>query len=269
MSREWDFSVEVQRTAFKNAGGMCAVCWAATAGPSSNPSKPSNMGECGHIHSGSKIGPRYIDGLRIEAIKSIENAIWLCRNHHADVDGDDSKYTVEELLRLRAIVEGRAKAKQGIPQNPEIVGTPKPSVTISVGRDNLGQISAGDIHNYAPPRRTLVGTIVDPEVLAKIKAGRVDPVDVESWTDLDSELLRDELRGILPGFFGIPVKPGISTMFVTTAMSYGVFVRTKADAANTEDPLALFAAVLRSAGIESQLVCGAPRNAVSIWPLSR
>lgn len=109
--RPADFSEAIKRDMATRAGHVCSYCQAPTSGPSSEPNGTVNLGEAGHITAASPGGPRYDLSLTDEQRSSAENGIWLCRTHAALVDRDDSEFTVEQLLRVRADQEARAHAR--------------------------------------------------------------------------------------------------------------------------------------------------------------
>jgi len=67
----------------------------------------SVMGEVCHITAKSSDGPRYDTEQTDEERHGFGNLVLLCPTHHARVDGDPKRYTVEELRRMKAEHEAR------------------------------------------------------------------------------------------------------------------------------------------------------------------
>lgn len=63
------------------------------------------IGEVCHIEAVSRKGPRFRKGMTDEALRSADNLILLCRNHHTTVDSDTKKYTVAKLKAMKAAHE--------------------------------------------------------------------------------------------------------------------------------------------------------------------
>ncbi len=61
-----------------------------------------SIGEVAHIISGQKGGPRYVSDYNSDLINSYENLILLCRNHHKLIDSDVSKFSAEELRKMKS-----------------------------------------------------------------------------------------------------------------------------------------------------------------------
>lgn len=68
-------------------------------------------GQAGHITAAAPGGPRYDASLTAEERASARNGIWLCGACHPLVDGDDSRYTVDELRRYKEQAE-RAREEE-------------------------------------------------------------------------------------------------------------------------------------------------------------
>jgi hypothetical protein len=65
------------------------------------------LGEICHIKAKRPDGPRYDPEQTEEERHGFGNLVLLCPTHHAIVDGDAGKYTVEKLLRIKAEHEAR------------------------------------------------------------------------------------------------------------------------------------------------------------------
>ena len=83
----------------KNVSYRCSHpgCGKDTLGPTSDPTKFTNIGEAAHIRSAMPGGKRYVADMTNEERRKHENGIWLCRNHHKIVDSDEIIYSIEEL----------------------------------------------------------------------------------------------------------------------------------------------------------------------------
>ncbi|WPO90974.1 hypothetical protein [Chryseobacterium sp. HR92] len=67
-----------------------------------------NLGEAAHIYAASPEGPRYDEKMTKEQRISIENGIWLCRQHARIIDSDYSNYSAETLIQWKLIAEKEA-----------------------------------------------------------------------------------------------------------------------------------------------------------------
>jgi hypothetical protein len=61
-----------------------------------------------HITAASPGGPRFDSSLTPKQRRSIENAIWMCRNCGTLVDYDEEQFTVEQLREWKARAERAA-----------------------------------------------------------------------------------------------------------------------------------------------------------------
>lgn len=78
------------------AAGRCSIC---NRRLTLNDDCHTNISNECHIVSEKKNGPRHIEGL--SDYNSYDNLILLCRNHHAEVDTNVNKYTIEELKKIK------------------------------------------------------------------------------------------------------------------------------------------------------------------------
>jgi hypothetical protein len=65
------------------------------------------IGEVCHIEAVSRTGPRHRKGMSDNELRSGENLILMCRNHHKKVDGNPAKYTVKRLRAIKAAHEDK------------------------------------------------------------------------------------------------------------------------------------------------------------------
>ena len=105
MPRRNDFSEKTKAIIAGRAGYQCSFpgCKRALIGPGKNNNEVTCIGECAHIYGASSGGPRGRKLLSEETIKSAENGIYLCRNHHKIIDANKGKeYTPSVLLSFKA-----------------------------------------------------------------------------------------------------------------------------------------------------------------------
>lgn len=109
MSRD-NFSkkdIEILRTRVAN---RCSnpECRVVTTGPNYNQDKATILGDAAHICAASKGGPRYDPQMTSKERKSINNAIWLCKNCARKIDVDSKSYSVELLHEWKKMAEQKA-----------------------------------------------------------------------------------------------------------------------------------------------------------------
>jgi len=110
MPRTYDFTIGTKRIIAQRVNYICSNpnCVALTSSYNNDQSKSTLTGECAHINTGSDSGPRPSDK-SVKYLKSAANAIWLCSNCHTLVDGDESAYSVDELIRWKQNTEQRIR----------------------------------------------------------------------------------------------------------------------------------------------------------------
>lgn len=91
-----NISLKIRKELWGKAAGRCSICKKKLILDDDICSNISN--EC-HIISAKKNGPRHVGG--IKDYDSYDNLILLCRNHHAEVDSNENKYTVEKLKEIK------------------------------------------------------------------------------------------------------------------------------------------------------------------------
>ena len=109
MARD-DFSQPVRDTVARRVGFHCSnpECRKLTSGPRVDPQRALNIGVAAHITAASPGGPRFDSSLTPKQRRSIENAIWMCRNCGTLVDYDEEQFTVEQLREWKARAERAA-----------------------------------------------------------------------------------------------------------------------------------------------------------------
>jgi len=121
-------SVATVKRLFAVSGNRCAFpgCEERLADVASE----SVVGEVCHIKAKSSDGPRYDAEQTDEERHGFGNLVLLCPTHHARVDGDPGRYTVEKLLEIKARHEARYAggaepsddvARQFLPQFGELL----------------------------------------------------------------------------------------------------------------------------------------------------
>jgi hypothetical protein len=106
MSNRDEFSEKTKRAVAARAGWRCSLtgCLKLTVGPSEESSDAiTNIGEAAHIcgAASGRGSRRYIASMTPEERASIDNAIWLCRDHAALIDRDEVTYTAEKLREMK------------------------------------------------------------------------------------------------------------------------------------------------------------------------
>lgn len=101
----------------RRAGYKCSFpgCNKTLVGPGLNSNEWITIGEYSHIFSAKKKGPRTSGNLSPQELKSPQNGIFLCRNHHKIIDtkSQDKKYTSDLLTRFKNRHEFRISAEIG------------------------------------------------------------------------------------------------------------------------------------------------------------
>lgn len=87
--------------------------------PGTGQSNPAVVSDICHIYASSPNGPRGQGGLTEEELKSIDNLILLCPNHHRMVDRQPETYTAELLKQWKE--EHEAKVKSRHPDGLDII----------------------------------------------------------------------------------------------------------------------------------------------------
>jgi hypothetical protein len=108
-----DFSEATKRILAERAGWYCSFpnCGQFTLGPSnSDQEKRINNGIAAHICAASENGPRYDPLMTPEQRRSVENGIWMCRNHGNLIDADFLTYSVTQLKEWKITAENKAYA---------------------------------------------------------------------------------------------------------------------------------------------------------------
>lgn len=103
-----DFSALTKKTLAERVGWRCSYpeCNQDTVGPSHASIGVSiNNGIAAHICAAAPNGPRYNPHMTVDERKSIENGIWMCRNHANLIDTDYITYSVEQISQWKLAAE--------------------------------------------------------------------------------------------------------------------------------------------------------------------
>ena len=84
------------------AAARCAICRTSLVADASENDREVVLGKMGHIFAHSRNGPRRDGTKSAEFLRSYENLILVCGPHHDIVDGQESTFTVEQLLKLKS-----------------------------------------------------------------------------------------------------------------------------------------------------------------------
>ncbi|ALO34516.1 hypothetical protein CMT41_07155 [Colwellia sp. MT41] len=115
-----EFLEGTKRILADRAGWRCSFpnCGQFTLGPSNTDlDKKINNGIAAHICAAAENGPRYDPNMTPEQRKSLDNGIWMCRNHGNLIDADFSTYTVEQLKEWKVQAENFAYTMLANPSN--------------------------------------------------------------------------------------------------------------------------------------------------------
>ena len=117
-----EFPERVKRTIAERSAYICAnpACRRPTVGPHSDPNKSLKTGQACHIRAAAPGGPRYDARQTPEQRRDIENAIWLCAQCSALVDGDVTSYPIDLLVGWRRDHEAWLRDGASIPSLPQV-----------------------------------------------------------------------------------------------------------------------------------------------------
>ena len=99
MSDKAKISQRHLRKLHSKSGNRCALCKTLLTNGSSNETKC--IGANAHIYGEKKGAPRYDASIPQDYVNSYENLIFLCSNCHTLVDGEEKKYPVEKLKKMK------------------------------------------------------------------------------------------------------------------------------------------------------------------------
>lgn len=116
-----DFTKAVKDTLSQRVGLLCSnpECMRLTIGPNSAETKSTNIGVAAHITAASPGGPRFDKNMVSIERYSISNGIWLCQSCAKLIDSDESKYTVNLLVKWKNLAESHAESQLNERQIPQ------------------------------------------------------------------------------------------------------------------------------------------------------
>lgn len=130
-----DFTKPTRDNLAKRVAWRCSFpgCERITIGPGhKNSSHVINLGEAAHITAASKLGPRFDSNMTKEKRKSIDNGIWMCRQHAKIIDADFTKYSASTLMQWKVKAEEETYLLLREPNKRQIN---IPTTLVSIGRD--------------------------------------------------------------------------------------------------------------------------------------
>lgn len=185
--REHDFKAEVVREIGHNAGLICqnpsCLCFTSY---SSVEGRPRRIAEAAHVlPSGSK-GPRASVPAPHTTFDpaSSENGLWLCKNCHAEIDGDPSRFPADQLF-------GWKKQHQDLVGR--IVGKDIEAALNYLGNEKRYHMVVRDLLSYFDSRRIMhegMNAESPPLVLESLELIRARLVMTGASINPDSDLLR-------------------------------------------------------------------------------
>lgn len=111
-----NFSSKTKRIIAGRAGYQCSFpgCGKVLIGPGKENNEIICIGECAHIFSAADGGPRGKDFLTDEKIRSAENGIYLCSDHHKIIDSNaGNQYPPSSLLEFKSYHESKISRQLG------------------------------------------------------------------------------------------------------------------------------------------------------------
>jgi hypothetical protein len=102
-----EFTAATRRTIERQARSHCSnpMCRRLTSAAASDGVGEINIGEAAHICAAAPGGRRYDPNMTVEARRSAENGIWLCRLHARAIDSNDPKFTVALLQEWKRLTD--------------------------------------------------------------------------------------------------------------------------------------------------------------------
>lgn len=154
------------------------------------------IGEIAHIHSYSDDGPRPNTSLSIDDRNSYANLLLLCANHHTEVDGQESTYSVDILREWKRThelwVEQRLQSSISNVSFAELDMVTKGIIAIPVPpTDNFTIIS---------PTEKISKNLLSTKIAQRIRLGIVKAKEVEEFVRDASKVVTDFPERISQGF---------------------------------------------------------------------
>lgn len=191
------------------------------------------LGEICHI-KGSRPGAKRYDPDQSNGERhSLHNLVFLCRNHHAEVDNDEETYTVERLQDMKR--EHEASVEPTAPPPDSTIGQLSGSVgQVRIEGDHnvtsinqMGGQTARSIINEGPQPRRIYRTAGDA-LVTELRKHSPEHFQI-SWTmDAESGELGAVLRDLLQQG-GRDMKMEVSGAMLSGILPRGVIVETTLD----------------------------------------
>lgn len=114
-SRPGDFPAKTVQSLARRAAYRCSRCDKLTVARAESSSDAYQyIGVASHIHAAESGGPRFLETMTLEETKSIDNAIFLCRDCSVIVDNNGgADFTASSLKKMKSDHEGRIAAQFG------------------------------------------------------------------------------------------------------------------------------------------------------------
>lgn len=99
-----NFTKTAKRIITLRSGGTCSFpgCGRLLIGQGKKADETLTIGECAHIYAAAGQGPRANGALTAKQLESPENGIFLCPQHHTEIDQNSTKYPAELLIQYKA-----------------------------------------------------------------------------------------------------------------------------------------------------------------------
>ena len=130
-----DFTKKTKELLAKRVAWCCSFlgCGINTIGPGHQSSEDIiNLGEAAHIHAAAPNGPRYEENMTPEQRKSIDNGIWMCRQHARMIDSDFINYSANTLRQWKIIAE---KETYDSLKEIEKIKQSSPTTLVAIGKE--------------------------------------------------------------------------------------------------------------------------------------
>lgn len=112
-----EFTEDTKNIIARRAAYRCCFpgCDKTLVGPSCDPSGVTILGQCAHIYAAKPDGPRGQHHLTDEQLKSPENGIYLCSEHHTVIDKktNEKRYPASTLLLFKELHEQKISEEIG------------------------------------------------------------------------------------------------------------------------------------------------------------
>jgi len=130
-----DFTKRTKELLAKRVAWGCSFlgCGINTIGPGHKNSEDIiSLGEAAHIHAAAPNGPRYEEKMTTEDRKSIDNGVWMCRQHARMIDSDFINYSAATLRQWKIIAE--AETYESLREIEKIKRKP-PTTLVAIGKE--------------------------------------------------------------------------------------------------------------------------------------